>query len=298
MSVLSARSAWVRCACISLLSLFNSFIKNSGAAALYCCLSFLPRQLASALSQRSRIRFVAHRGFAASPTQPPSAAPRATDANVGAPPHQAANAASADGAAPPAAAAAPPSKPASAPVAGPSLLHGIARGIRYVFDAIVGNERRDYQVSRNVALRPLPADTPAAESSALAVFQKPMTPWERQWRDKKERLESSAIYQSLEQGIKSGIRRVAQSENVVVKSAVEANRSLQNKIEDMREDFETSQDPTVYFRPPHSCFRASANAYSRSEICLAFECSWLLLSTHFNTRLDSRLTDCARARNV
>jgi hypothetical protein len=205
---------------------------------------FRPRQLASALSQRNRIRFVARRGFAAAPTPPPSAVPHAPDANADVP-NQTPNSSSA--AAPPAAAAAPQSKPAPAPVAGPSLLHGIARGVRYVFDAIVGNERRDYQVSRNVALRPLPADTPAAESSALAVFQKPMTPWERQWRDKKERLESSAIYQSLEQGIKGGIRRVAQSENIVVKSAVEANRSLQNKIEDMREEFETSQDPSVHF---------------------------------------------------
>ena len=252
---ISARSAWVRRACISLFVRLNSCISKEYPRKLrFCVVIFRPRQLARALSQRNRFPFVARRGFAAAPTPPPSAAPHAPDANAG-PPHQTPNAASADAAAPPAAAAAPASKPAPAPVAGPSLLHGIARGVRYVIDAIVGNERRDYQVSRNVALRPLPADTPAAESSALAVFQKPMTPWERQWRDKKERLESSAIYQSLEQGIKGGIRRVAQSENIVVKSAVEANRSLQNKIEDMREEFETSQDPSVHF--PSRCAHTS-----------------------------------------
>jgi hypothetical protein len=74
-----------------------------------------------------------------------------------------------------------------------------------------------------------------------------MSPWEKNWREKKERLEQSALYLALESGIKGTIRRVVQSENVVIKSAVDAHRSAKHKIEDMREEFETSQDPSVRF---------------------------------------------------
>lgn len=130
-----------------------------------------------------------------------------------------------------------------------------------MYDVVVGNERRDYS-SRNAALRPLPADMPASNSSALAVFQKPMTPWEKKWREKKDRLEQSALYLALESGIKGTLRRVAQSENVVIKSAVDAHRSAQHKIEDMREEFETSQDPSVCVR------RVCVGLVQCAELCV------------------------------
>ncbi len=61
----------------------------------------------------------------------------------------------------------------------------------------------------------------------------------------KEKFEQSAFYQSVERNIKLGIRQINQSENPLIKSAVDLKKQTIASIEDARENYETSQDPSV-----------------------------------------------------
>lgn len=118
-----------------------------------------------------------------------------------------------------------------------------SRYLQELVDIITGTRRKSYD--KVPVKNSLPEGTPEATTTAMAAFEPTLTPWQKKWKSLKANFEASATYRHIDRAVKVTKRNIETSENPIIKGVVDTKKKITEKIEDIKEQYETSQDPTV-----------------------------------------------------